>query len=87
MAAKSATDRQQMLSALGEATEESETRTKAPEAWQAYVKKVQEEGPLDAFRVEREGFLVGRYRGFVLAHHLMNPPGGGLSERVRWINR
>lgn len=56
MAARQAKERQQMFAALGEAATESETRTKAPEAWRAFVEQIQKDGPLTEIRIDREGW-------------------------------
>jgi len=47
---------QQMWTTLGEVAKDSETRKKSPNAWQAFVSRVQEDGPLKEIFVDGKGW-------------------------------
>lgn len=54
--AKASKQQALMWQSLGEAAEESTTRTDTPSAWEEFVSRVQEKGPLTEIRIDADGF-------------------------------
>lgn len=54
--ARAAREQGEMWSALGEAAGESETRESAPEVWNEFVKRIQENGGLKEIRIKADGW-------------------------------